>query len=201
MRRLFFIAMLCALLTNAGAQEIGTPESGHARGGFGAPVLKYTSFNGQGVLMFGGRGGWIINHSLVIGGGAYGTMSEVDAPEGVLPLEGPLDVRLEYFGLEIEYIFNPLSPVHFSLSALAGGGAAHYMKDVGSFSESKDQTGETGFMWILEPGINAELIAARWLRLSAGLSYRLAAGLKWEGLKSEDFSGLTATVAFKLGTF
>jgi hypothetical protein len=36
--------------------------------------------------MVGGRGGWILDHSLVLGGGGYAGGTEVDAPEGVMPL-------------------------------------------------------------------------------------------------------------------
>jgi len=175
--------VLFVFLAETAAQETSASGGDRDRGGFGAPVIKYTSINGQGAVMFGGRGGWIINHSLALGGGGYALSSEVDAPEGVQPwVGGPQNVDFVYGGFEIEYIFNPLSPAHFSISALAGGGATRYLKDDPA-SKGKDQMGETGFMWILEPGVNAELIVMRWLRLSAGMSYRLVTGLRQEGLK------------------
>lgn len=77
--------------------------------------------------MVGGRGGWIINHSLVLGGGGYGVASEVDAPAGVLPLEGPLDIEVGYGGFELEYIIHPMSLVHFNIYNFIGGGATNFV--------------------------------------------------------------------------
>ena len=38
-------------------------------GGFGGPVVKFTEIDGQFGVLVGGRGGWIINDSFVIGAG------------------------------------------------------------------------------------------------------------------------------------
>jgi hypothetical protein len=64
---------------SAFAQETTLINGEIESGGFGGPVLKVTSINGENAVMIGGRGGWIINHSLVLGGGGYGLVTEVKA--------------------------------------------------------------------------------------------------------------------------
>ena len=201
MRFRAFIVMLFAFAVSASAQEKTLFKGDVEMGGFGGPVVKYTTINDQGALMVGGRGGWIINHSLVIGGGGYGVVSEVDAPEGSLPEEGPLDIEFGYAGFELEFILHPNSLTHFSIYTLIGGGSANYVKDVGAVTESDEQAGESDFVFVLEPAINAELNVTTWFRLNAGVSYRLVSGIEQERLKDRDFSGVAATLTFKFGKF
>ena len=68
MKRL--VPVLALLFTSPlAAQEVETvltePTS---HGGFGGPVMAFTSIRGVFGVMLGGRGGWIINHQFVIGG-------------------------------------------------------------------------------------------------------------------------------------
>lgn len=202
MRHLVFVIMVLVLVLNATAQEEETLFKGNFEtGGFGGPVVKFTSINGQSAIMVGGRGGWIINHVLVIGGGGYGVASEINAPEGVLPLEGPLDVEFGYGGFELEYIVHPKSLVHFSFYNFIGGGATNFVKDAGPVTESSEQVGETDFLFVWEPAVNAELNVTTWFRLNAGLSYRLVTGVSQEGLENRDFSSMSAIITFKFGKF
>ena len=202
MRHLVFVIMVLALALNATAQEEKTLFKGDfEKGGFGGPVVKITSIKNRTAAMIGGRGGWIINHSLVLGGGGYGVFTEVDAPKGVLTLEGPLDIEFGYGGFELEYIIHPKSLVHFSIYTLIGGGATNFVKDVGPVSESNEQVGETDFLFVWEPAVNTELNITTWFRLNAGVSYRLVTGVNQEGLENRDFCGMAATVTFKFGKF
>ena len=201
MRYIIFFLLLFAFAGEATAQEETLFNLDGEKGGFGGPVVKFTSIKNQTAVMAGGRGGWIIDHSLVLGGGAYAIVNDVDAPTGVLPLEGPLDIEFAYFGFEMEYIFDPMSLAHFSIYTLLGGGATNFVKDVGSAAQSNQQVGETGFMFVAEPAVNAELNFTTWFRMSAGVSYRIVTGLSQVGLKNSDFSGVTATLTLKFGTF
>ena len=198
-----FVAVFVAFLVSAttvAAQE-RTLFKGDETGGFGAPVVKFTSVNGRGVVMAGGRGGWIIGHSLVIGGGGYGVATEVDAPGQVLPAEGPLDIKFGYGGFELEYIVHPNSLGHFSAGTLIGGGDIHFVKDVGPVSRSTQTVGESDVVAVVEPAVNAELNVTPWFRLNAGASYRWVSGIDHAGLKNGDFGGMAATLTLKFGTF
>jgi hypothetical protein len=201
MRYPVFAVILLGLAAEAATQEQTLFQNDVKTGGFGGPVVKYTRIKGQDALMVGGRGGWILNHSLVLGGGGYAVVTEVDAPEGVLPLEGPLDIEFGCLGFELEYLVHPNSLTHLSLYTLIGGGTVRFVKDVGPATESNEQAGETDFVLTLEPAVSAELNVTKWFRLAAGASYRVVAGVEQVGLKNRDFNGLAATLTFKFGRF
>jgi hypothetical protein len=193
---------LCMITAGAQGQERTLLQNDYERSGFGGPVIKYTRIHEQNALMVGGRGGWIFNHTLIIGGGGYGVISEVDGADGVLgPQEGPLDIEFGCFGIEVEYIRNSNSLLHYSFYTLMGGGANNYVKDVGSVWDSNEQSGETDFMLVLEPAVNGELNITPWFRLNAGLSYRLVSGVEQAGLDNGDFNGPAVTIALKFGRF
>jgi hypothetical protein len=147
--------------------------------------------------MFGGRGGWNVTPSLLLGGALYGTVTEVNAPEGAVPdVSGPLDVRLESFGLDLEYAAHPSAPTHLTLGAFLGGGAAHYMRD-----KTNEQLGETDFLLVLEPAVGVERKITGWLHLNLAVSFRLVSGVEQPGLGDRDLNGAVATLAAKFGRF
>jgi hypothetical protein len=200
--RSFILFILFAAFTGAQfAQEETLIEFGDQAGGFGGPVAKFTSISSQGAIMLGARGGWIFDHSFVIGGGIYTLVSEVDAPDNILPTQGPLDIDFSYFGLEAEYVFQPSSLFHYSFYLFIGAGAIRFLKDAGSFSKNNTQVEETDWAFVLEPTANAELNVTDWCRVMAGVSYRIATGVTQVGLKNGDFTGLAASLTVKFGSF
>ena len=61
----------------ASAQEAQTLLGSEIRnGGFGGPVVKFTTVDSDFGVLVGGRGGWIINDSFVIGAGGYGLANQ-----------------------------------------------------------------------------------------------------------------------------
>jgi hypothetical protein len=201
MRYLIFFIVLITFMSESAAQEETLVKSDTESGGFGAPVLKYTSIYGQNTLMIGGRGGWIINHSFVIGGGGYGTVTEVDAPEGILPELGSLDLKFEYGGLELEYILNPKSLAHIGFYILIGGGSIKFSNDTGSYHEGDHTVGPDDFVFVMEPSINGELNITDWFHITAGVSYRFVTGVEQTSLVDSDFSGVSGVLTFKFGSF
>lgn len=195
MNKAALIVMLSAFAVRAAGQDATQAEARNSS--FLGPAVKITSINGQAGVMIGLRGSWPVARSLAIGGAIYSLLSKIEAPEGALPLEGKLNVDLTYLGFELEYFLNPGARTRLSLSALVGGGATRFVKDTGSAFISSNQSGETAFMFILEPGGNVEWTLARWLRLAAGVSYRFASGTRQEKLTDKDLSGPAASLAFK----
>jgi hypothetical protein len=183
------------------AQQDTLIKSDDKVNGFGGPVAKFTSIYEQGAIMLGGRGGWIFDHSIVIGGGIYTLANEVDAPPNILPAEGPLDIDFSYFGPEIEYIFQHNSFIHYSLYMFIGIGSIRFLKDEGSFSKDNTQVEENNWVLVLEPAVNLELNVTDWCRVMAGISYNIVSGVTKIGLGNSDFSGITATLTVKLGSF
>ncbi|MEW6751255.1 MAG: hypothetical protein AB1505_09795 [Candidatus Latescibacterota bacterium] len=191
------VAVLLLMAVGAAAQGPAPHHAAHGRGHFGAPVLKYTVVRSQGAVLFGGRGGVNLTPSLVLGGSLYGTMNEVDARAVTVPdAPGPLDVKFETFGLELEYAVHPAAPTHLKLGALLGGAVTRYARD-----KTDEQHGETDAMLLLEPSVGAERGVANWFHLHLSVSYRLVSGVEQRGLEDGDFTGPAVALAAKLGQF
>ncbi len=197
MRKSPFVVMLLAFTTGIAAAGQSPVQNDSRNEAFVGPAIKFTSIDHRLGVMAGFRGSWPIGRSLALGGAIYTLISKVDAPEGALPFEGPLDIDLSYGGLELEYFLDPGSRTRFSLSVLVGGGATRFVKDTGSTFKSSEQSGETGFMYVAEPGGNVEWTVAKWLRLDLSASYRLVSKTRKVGLKDLDLGGPSATVALK----
>jgi hypothetical protein len=175
-----------------------TPQpSAGGKGYFGAPVVAYTLVGDQGAVMFGGRGGWNVSPSLLVGFGVHGTITEVDAPDGALPDSlGPMDVKFESFGLDLEYAVKPEAPTHLTLGASLGGAAAHYTQET-----TGEQYGETDFLLLFQPAVGVERRVNGWLHLNLAGSYRLVRGAEQPGLRNCDINGPAVALAFKVGRF
>ena len=144
-----FIILLLSVISIFGQAE--TLVSGEVEnGGFGGPVVKFTQIDGEFGLFIGGRGGWIMNHTFVLGIGGYGLVNQVDAN---FIFEGELiPLMVGYGGFEMEYIFSSNSLVHFSIYLLLGGGGLTYKE----FNDWRSPQVTDNF-WIAEPAANIEL--------------------------------------------
>ena len=200
MRTHSLFILLVAFAASIHAQE-SLKDVDDDTGGFGGPVVKLTTITRQTALMIGGRGGWILDHTFLVGGGVYTLVTDVDGPTGIYPTLEPLDVDFSWFGLELEHIFKPSELIHYSLYAFVGGGAVRYVKDVGPVSTNATQVDETDLAFVFEPAANAELNVTSWCRITAGVSYRIVAGVTLVGLSNGDFTGPAATLTVKFGNF
>ncbi|MCE5249827.1 hypothetical protein LLG96_06355 [bacterium] len=194
---------LCFLLMFASstvrAQEETLIKGNVVHGGFGGPVVKVTSFNGKVEWMTGGRGGWIINHSFILGGGGYGLTSEPDAPGAAIDVYGENELKtgFGYGGVEMEYIFRPNKLIHCSVYTLIGGGGVNYYVN----TDTTDNFDRADAVFVFEPAFNGTLNVTKWFRISTGVSYRLVSGLDLAGLKDSDVSGLAGSLTFRFGKF
>jgi len=119
-----FVFLLVIVFTfSALAQEATLINGEIESGGFGGPVLKVTNINGENAVMVGGRGGWIINHSFVLGGGGYGLVTDVKAKTTDLLHQY---IEMGYGGVELEYIASSDDLLHFSVGLLVGAGGIGY---------------------------------------------------------------------------
>lgn len=200
MRSLFAVSFLFAILTIPllGQQETLLDMEDIEHGGYGALVIQFTSVNNEFALLVGGRGGWIINHTFVIGFGGYGLVNDV--PSYII---GPYDQRyvdFGYGGLDLEYVFNSDRLIHLSIHALIGGGAVGYRRT----STDNWDTGAghmSDGLFVVEPGMNLDLNVVRWFRLSAGASYRFVRGVSSGVSTNNDLSGPSAQLSFRFGDF
>jgi hypothetical protein len=184
MKRLLTIAILLATASPMLAQESTLIRGGFESGGFGAPVVKFSQIDGEFALFVGGRGGWIINHTFVLGGGGYGLVNDIDTND-----DGVRDLELGYGGFELEYINSSDKLIHFTAYLLIGGGG---LSGLAVISES---------VFVLEPAINGELNVTDYFRLHAGAGYRWVSGVDSPGVESSDLSSFYAQITLKFGTF
>ena len=197
MRQLLFVLIVMAAGTfSAIAQERTLLDGSLETSGFIAPASKYTTIDDHDALLVGVRGGWIINDSLVIGGGGYGLSTRVEAPRTHGRRED-LDVAFGYGGFELEYIVKPAAVAHLSLSTLVGGGATQFVRDTGSVRNRRSRVGDPDYLFVVEPMVSAEVNITRSLHLNAGVSYRQVSGVRQDGLDDNDFSGVAAVIAVK----
>ena len=80
MRRLLVVSLVLCVVAHSGlrGQQQETLLSGNIEsGGFGGFVVRFSEIGGAFAVLAGGRGGWIINHTFVLGGGGYGLANDV----------------------------------------------------------------------------------------------------------------------------
>ena len=168
-------------------------------GGFGGPVVKFTELADQFAVFVGGRGGWIINHCFIIGGGGYGLVNEdVEIHPSVMDSDPECVLEMGYGGLELEYVHRSKRVVHGSIMVLIGGGSAGY------HDWYWDSTIDSDAFFIAEPTLNFELNVSRPFRIAFGGGYRFVSGFELPELPEiddSDLGGITGTLTFKFGSF
>jgi hypothetical protein len=177
------VLIVAAVPFIAGAQEQTLISGEIESGGYGGPVVKLSGVNNELGLFMGGRGGWIINHSFIIGGGGYGLANDIFVSSKKL--------GFGYGGLELGYVFFSDSLLHFTLHSLIGLGGVSFEDDpIGS-----DE------VFVLEPEATVVLNITRFFRIGAGVSYRFVTGVTATGVSDESLSGLSGLLVFKFGSF
>ncbi|RMH69737.1 MAG: hypothetical protein D6675_11880 [Gemmatimonadetes bacterium] len=194
MKKLICTLFLCVILAAPGlARERSIfGASRTVIGGFGGPVLKITDINGDIGALVGGRGGWILNHSLTLGAGGYLLASDLDLTPKVAPLDEvpiPEQLKFGYGGFEMGYVIRPKELVHFSFNTLLGAGNVRLENFEDNF-------------FVVEPALNMEINVTPNMRLGMGLSYRLVNGVDdnvW--VNDADLTNTVGVITLKFGKF
>jgi len=194
MRQIGVLAFCILLAGNLLGQEEILIGDQFESGFFGGPVSKGTMMNGKACLLSGGRGGWIINHVFVIGGGGYNSVWDVKTDRTSINAK-PLYLNMEYGGLELEYIHRSDRMIHYTIYSLFGSGKIRLREH----DPSRDS--ETDGFLVLDAAVNAEINISRWFRLGLGGGWRLIYGIEAEGLGNGDIGGPSAALTLKFGKF
>jgi hypothetical protein len=190
MKKLIFLLVI-VFTFSALAQEATLINGEIESGGFGGPVLKVTNINGENAVLVGGRGGWIINHSFVLGGGGYGLVTDVKAKvtDSIHQY-----IEMGYGGVELEYITSSDDLLHLSMGLLVGAGGIGFKQvDNDGFMASH----KNNSFFVLEPSVNANLNVTHSFRIAAGVSYRYVSGLKSVVSTNADLIGPSANFDIK----
>jgi hypothetical protein len=190
MKKIIF-ALLILFTCKISAQEQTLLSGTITHGGYGGPEVKFTQIGDDFGIMVGGKGGWIINHTVVLGAGGYGLVNKIR-------LTDTTDLNFGYGGLVIEYIQDWDKLLHYSFSALIGGGGISHRRR-NSFDNHDEMDVRTFF--VLEPGANAEVNISSFFRINAGISYRLLSSVSLERISEQNLSGLSLNLTFKFGKF
>jgi hypothetical protein len=144
-------------------------------GGFGGPVLKVGSVDDRTALFVGGRGGWVINRTFVIGGGGYGLIPLHSTGVGTQP---DTTIDFGYGGLELEVILASTSVIHGSVLAHVGAGGFSVRRSFqDDMMDDDDRTLYSTAVFVFEPAVNVEVNLLPWLRFAAGGGYRFVSGI------------------------
>jgi hypothetical protein len=195
MRTTMIILLLFVCAFSSFAQDETLISGNIESGGFGGPVLKIGSINGEAGILVGGRGGWIINHSFILGGGGYGLVNDIKAK--TLGPNGERYLNFGYGGVELEYVSQSNRLVHLSFMTLIGAGAISWRDNNIRFGVNP----ESATFFIAEPEVNVSLNVTEYFRMSAGVSYRFISGAQSLASSNANLSGPTGVLTFRFGKF
>jgi hypothetical protein len=169
-------------------------------GGFGGLVLKAGSMDGALGIFVGGRGGWVINRTFVVGGGGYGWANSMHMT-GYPTNARDTNATFGYGGLELEYLINSSEIVHGTVMMLIGAGGFSVIERSDS-DENAWYGGRTLYStttFVIEPAANVELNILRWLRLGVGAGYRVVTGID-ANINGRVYDNTTASGFFGVAT-
>ncbi len=171
-------------------------------GGFGGPKFSLGTINGQTGVFTGGWGAWVVNHTLIIGGGGYGLINDIEFGQTSDGTDRYLN--LGYGGMIMGLTLGSDAPVHLTAHTMVGGGDVSYrtFRIWDGDNVDYNQSGSAhDKILVIHPTVSAELNVTRFFRLTIGANYRYVLGVDLEGLSNKDLNGLGAEVTFKFGKF
>lgn len=215
MKKTTITLLLLFFATAVFAQDREEPEiktlfgsSGiRSNGGYGGVTTGYTRVGDRDAIMIGGKGAWIVNHSIGIGLAGYGFLSEYKFDS---QLSDDYQLAGGYGGLMFEFIMSPKSPIHVSFPVTVGAGGVGYVQrnnfNRGNDFDPFDEDSQAFF--VVEPGVELELNLVRFMRLAFGLSYRYTSDINLtyessgEAIVGKDaLKGFSGGITLKFGKF
>ena len=176
------------------AQERTLLDGDFESTGYGGFFMKAGPIADQTGYFVGGKGAWLINHVIGIGGGGYGLTNPIR-------IDGVDDMQMQFGcgGFMLEFIINSDDLVHFDVSALIGGGGLTYEVFDANLPYGRTYTEHPFFM--LEPSAHLVLNVSHFFRIAAGGSYRHVNGVTSAYLSDNDLSGFSGEIVFMFGLF
>jgi len=172
-----------------------------------APEFSYTMIDKKSVCLVGLSGGIIVNKNFSIGLEGIGILTNNNLK--FTGINDTADVYLYggYGGLILEYRINPMQPVNIAFPLLIGGGGAAYSTwGPGNWNNSgpddhKDNVYNWDGYFVLEPGVTVGINLLKFMRLDAGVTYRLVQGLNLPETGTTMLNGFNAKLSLKFGRF
>jgi hypothetical protein len=184
------------------SRDIKTLFGHDSEGGvYGVLSTGFSLIDNRHAVLFGGRFGWLANHSVGIGFGGTGFMNEFHY-EPFLGRE--VSLAGGYGGIYIEPILFARFPVHLSFPVLFGAGGISYVSKESSMNDNLIE--DSAAFLLIEPAAEVELNITRYCRLSMGASYRFPTSFDVgfsgsQDARVESVKGVSYTLSLKFGRF
>lgn len=176
-------------------------------GGYLGFNMKMAEVNGEEALLTGGEVSFVLNRSMNIGFEGYGMVTELRSGNFSDNLD-PLYVQFGYGGLHLEPVLASESLIHLTLPILLGAGGIGetqrpiFEEDQGEISVNSDPYyHDSDYFLVAEPGLNLELNVFRFMRMTAGASYRFTTDFDLAGMDRSDINGWNANLGLRIGWF
>lgn len=153
-----------------------------------AADYRYSGLAGEGLSMLGLRSGLTLGNSLAVGG-FY--QFQLNQPVPASEVGSGLYLNYWSVGGFVEYTLLADRMVSFSFPLLIGLGEVEMDSE-----DAEPRLGERNFL-VVEPSALVELRLTKQLRLSGGLSYRLAGNFDYRQYSQEDVNSLGGQVGLK----
>jgi hypothetical protein len=218
MRTAFFIGLLllgCGLQAQDEEKEIRTLFGNNGdidHGGWGGPMLQYGQIMDQDALFVGGRGGWLIDHRLTVGGAGYGLASRITnkaydkfATERNDLGKSEFDLQMGYGGLLLEPTIHYDKQVHISIPIVIGGGGCNYsLYRADSLLTGNGintyETDDQGFFFV-QATAEAEFNIIDFVRLGLGVGYMHTSTITLPETDKDVLNGARFQFVLKFGSF
>jgi hypothetical protein len=169
-------------------------------GGYGGPLVRFSQIAHETALFVGGRGGWLIDHRLLIGGAGMGQTLSIDAPsEAIARNPDGRNLELAYGGLMFGYHLAPEARLHGFVSVLIGGGGMTLTNRDGDVTDEEEEAADA--LFVLEPELALEANVVSFMRIQLSVAYRQVWDTEMPGLENQDLSGIAGGLALVFGQF
>jgi hypothetical protein len=198
----FFFATIFSIFAQEQKTLIGSVND---FGGYGGPMMQFTSIDGEFGFMMGGGGAALFNRKFILGGYGLGLTNPLNRQITIAGSTDPIPalVNMGHGGFILGYILNSEDVIHFGVSTLAGWGSVYYTSPLSNspiYLNGRDRLRFFNF----NPSLDVELNLTKFMRIQAGVGYRILAGYNPsanEGLTGSQLGGLTTSLNFKFGWF
>ncbi len=213
---LIAVILLLPLAVNAEALFEGSIDPGY----FVGPYTQVTAINRTSTALMGFEGAFLANSRWYFGLAGAMALTEPQILTGLIPdsteytrdstglildstvfhVDSLKNLRIYLAGVKIGYISNPSMLIHWTASALIGGGGiTFYTRDEMIIPDTEHPTIKDKFFFI-EPEFGAEVNITNSLKFSGSASYRWIAWLnKNYGIGAGELSGIGLKFSLRYG--
>ena len=218
MRKIIFIGLFAFLANTLSAQDVAPDTTQHLLdlkwtrpqylGVFVAPEFQYGQLNGAFTSMSGASAMLLLNKKWGIGVTGQRSIDRAFSPSGVTPLY----LSTQFGGLKMEYTPRPNAAIHVTFPLVVGMGVAsadslssrNGRDDLFEFGGKKNRGNDNRNSFVvIQPSIQVEANLVRFVKLFAGVNYRLAfkENSTINTLPSNTLQGISFNFGAKMGLF